>query len=194
MSNWWVNSSPSQGSPGGTTVGGGGYGAEAGAYRNAMDQQRSAQGPTAQYPDGYLGTITDRREDRMYGALQKKLTSKSYQRGVHKGERLGQDSYYWNDEMSPDQGLERQMATTNLVDDEGGLVMQTQRFAPSGNPVERLTALGNAAGLSSHELDRMAKQYGVDPAKNPMPMMQTNPSRAARMANMMPRWSGVNQA
>lgn len=187
--NWWVTSSPSQGFPGGTTVGGGGYGASEPGFRNAMDAQRAAQGPLAQYPDGYLGTITDRQEGKMYGAIQARLTQRSYQRGVHKGERLGGDSYYWNDEMSPDQGLERQMDSLELTDQDGAIVMQVQRFAPSGNPVERLTALGKSAGLSGQELDRMARQYGVDPAKNPLPMMQTNPDRAARMrAKMMPRW------
>jgi hypothetical protein len=197
-SNWWVNSSPFQGASGGTTVGGGGYAqtADAAIARDPLDAKRIADGlaPGSSYPDGYLGTIIDRRQDRMLGVLQSKLTSKSYQRGVHKGERLGQDSYYWTDEMNPDQGIQRQMATAQMEDIEGGVVMTTQRYTQSGNPVERLAHMGKTAGLTPPEEMRMARQYGVDPAKNPLPMTMTDPTRAARMARSLPRWSGVNQA
>lgn len=195
--NWWVNSSPSMGASGGTTVGGGGYASNADAAtqsgRDPLDAKRIANqlAPGASWPDGYLGTIIDRRQDRMLGVLQSKLTSKSYQRGVHKGERLGVDSYYWNDEMSPDQGLERQMATAQMQDIEGGVVMTTQRYTSSGNPVERLAHMGKTAGLTPPEEMRMARQYGVDPAKNPLPMTMTDPTRAARMSRMLPRYSGV---
>ena len=194
-SNWWISSGPYQGMPGATTVGGGGYAqnADMGAARDPLDAKRiaDANAPGAAYPDGYLGTIIDRRQDRMLGVLQSKLTSKSYQRGVHKGERLGQDSYYWTDEMDPNQGIERQMATAQMEDIEGGVIIATQRYTQSGNPVERLAHMGKTAGLTPPEEMRMARQYGVDPAKNPLPMTMTDPTRAARMARVMPRWSGV---
>ena len=146
-----------------------------------------------QYPDGYLGTITDRREDRMLGVLQKKLTERSYQRGVHKGEKIGRDSYYWTDEINPDQGLARQAETAMTVNNEGGLIINTERYAPSGNPVERLVHMGKTAGLTPPEQMRVARQYGVDPAKNPLPMTMTDPTKAARMARNLPRWSGVSR-
>ena len=50
-----------------------------------------AQGfaPGAAYPDGYLGTITDRQQDKLLGAVQSRLTDRSYQRGVHKAREAG---------------------------------------------------------------------------------------------------------
>lgn len=187
MANWWVNAGEFQGMPGGTTVGGGGDSSVI-TYRNPLDQARSSAGqlPEAQYPDGYLGTITNRREDRLLGALQKKLTDKSYQRGVHKGEKLGHDSYYWTADVNPDLGLQRQ-AMAVLADHEGGVTFDAPRFAPTGNPVERLAHMGKTAGLSAPEEMQMARQYGVDPAKNPLVM--TDPNRAAKMRHMLPNYA-----
>lgn len=199
-SNWWVTSFPAS-APGGTVQSGGGgslqsYTADSGFYRNRLDALRAGgnQGPTAQYPDGYLGTIVDRRQDRLVSTIQKRLTNRSYQRGVHKGERLGSDSYFWTDEMDPDQGLNRQMASARLENVEGAELIQTQRYAPTGNPVERLTHMGKTAGMSPPEQQRIARQYGVDPGKNPLPMMQTDPDRARNLQKVLPRWSGVYRA
>ena len=107
--------------PGGTTVGGGGS-TDIIAPRDPLDAARTANGlaPGAAYPDGYLGTITDRQQDKLFGAVQGRLTNKSYQRGVHRGERLGADSYQWTSDCNPDAGIERQMTQTRLVADEGG--------------------------------------------------------------------------
>lgn len=193
-SNFWVNSFPAA-MPGGTAYGGGGgYGStDALTARNPLDAQRMAAGfaPGASYPDGYLGSIIDRQEDKMLGALQTKLTSKSYQRGVHKGEIVGAAAYFWNEDMSPDMGLERQ-SDISVQDVEGGVVLMTQRFAPTGNPVEMLAHDGKTAGMTDRQQEARARQLGVDPAKNPV--MVVDPSRRARMAQHLPPWSGVSQA
>ena len=199
---WWVTSAPMP-FPGGTVEAGGGgslgsspgYTGDSGFYRSRLDALRSGgnQGPDAQYPDGYLGTITDRREGRLIGEVQKRLTSRSYQRGVHKGEKIGVDGYYWTDEMSPDMGLERQAATTI----PSGNVLLSERYAPTGNPVERIVHMGKTAGMSPPEQERVARQYGVDVGKNALPMTMGPTDRAMlaqQFKNVLPRYSGVFRA
>lgn len=193
MSNFWVDSFPAS-VPGGTVYGGGGYGtADMLTARDPLDAKRMAAGfaPGASYPDGYLGNITDPREDRMLGSLQGKLTSRSYQRGVHKGDVVGAQAYLWDQDMDPMMGIERQMAAVPQVV-EGGVVMMTPKFAPTGNPVETLVHDGKTAMMDPRQQDAHARQLGVDTAKNPV--MVTDPARAVRMRQSLPRWSGVFQA
>lgn len=188
-SNWWVSAGGFEGLSGGTTVGGGGS-TDIISPRSDMDARRMANqfAPGASYPDGYLGTITDRREDRLLGAVQSRLTDRSYQRGVHKGERLGADSYYWTRDCNPDAGITRE-SMAQLADVEGGIVMQVPRHVPQGNPTEKLTALGKRATFSVDQKTGMARQYGVDPGKSDLPLTQTDPGRAAEMMRMLPSYA-----
>ena len=188
MSNWWVDTGGFQTAPGNAVVGGGGDTSVV-TPRDPLDAARMAQGlaPGGAYPDGYLGTITDRREDRLMGAIQSRLTERSYQRGVHVGEKMGAGQYYWTPDCNPEMGLQRQ-AASQLVDQEGGLVMMAPRFTPTGNPVEKLTAMGNSAALPPEQQLQVAKQFGVDPAANPLPMTMTNPDKAAEMTQWLPRY------
>lgn len=181
-SNWWSNTSPmGPVSPGGTTVGGGG----AVQYRDPLDQARSAGGtlPYAEYPDGYLGTITDRREDKLLEKVQERLTDRSYQRGVHLGSKIGARAYYWSPDCNPTMGLERQAMTAQRA----GNMITVDRYAPSGNPVERLAHQGKTAGLSPPEQMEMYRKYGVDPAKNPI--VTPDPSRKERMKGLLPGYA-----
>lgn len=191
MSNWWVDSFPAS-VPGGTTVGGGGYGADMLTARTPLDAARMAAGfaPGASYPDGYLGSITDRQSDKL-ALMQTRLTGKSYQRGVHKGERADPQSYFWNEDMSPDMGLMRQQAG-QPVDVEGAVVIMTQRFAPTGDPVERLAHDGKTAMMDPRQQEAAMRAAGGDPSINPVRVV--DPSRRAQMASQLPRWSGVFQA
>lgn len=82
-----------------------------------LDSQRLGIGrtPQAEYPDGYLGTIRSRRDDRVLDAAKSRVNQRSYQRGVHKGERIDQSDYYWPAQLQPDRGLrneKRGMRTT----------------------------------------------------------------------------------
>lgn len=61
--------------------------------------------PEAEYPDGYLGTIRSRRDDRLLDSLKSRETQRSYQRGVHKGERIDPGDYLWPAAWQPDRGL-----------------------------------------------------------------------------------------
>ena len=130
--NWYVDSLRWQAMPGGTAVGGGGDTSVV-TPRDPLDGKRMAQGfaPGAAFPDGYLGTITDRQQDKLLGAVQSRLTDRSYQRGVHKAEKLGTDSYYWTNDCNPDAGLQRQ-ARAVMVDQEGAVVYATAAVCPAG--------------------------------------------------------------
>lgn len=88
--------------------------------RSELDYLRLGVGraPQAEYPDGYLGTIRTRRDDRgrpnsaseevLEGV--KRTTQRAYQRGVHRGERIDPSDYYLPKELAMDRGIKRQMA------------------------------------------------------------------------------------
>lgn len=187
-SNFWINNFPGGvGNPGAPAYGGGGT--DLLSARNPLDAKRQAAGfaPGASYPDGYLGNVGGRQNDKL-AILQTRLTPTSYQRGVHAGSKQPQSAYYWSDDVNPTMGLARQ-AQAIPVDSEGAVVFQAQRFAPTGNPVELLVNDGKTATMSDRQREQKLRELGGDPAMNPV--TQVDPSRAARMANMLPRWSGV---
>jgi len=90
-----------------TVGGGGGMGPY---FRDALDARRSAYNrtPEAMYPDGYLGTLNTRRQDRLLDSLKSRANQRSYVRGVHKGERIDPSDYYWPGELQPTEGIMRQ--------------------------------------------------------------------------------------
>jgi hypothetical protein len=173
MSQWWVNEGGHPGILSGSNYGsGGGNTAASGAvqFRSPIDQARAAGGklPQAEYPDGYLGNIIDRRSDRLIQHVQNRLTEQSYQRGVHKGSRIESKNYLWpNGGVTPDAGLMRESRAERV-----GNVILTPRFAPIGNPVERLAHQGRTSGMATPgELGRKmeeARNAGVDPSMNPI--------------------------
>ena len=88
----------------GAPVHGGGGGRTLAGYRDILDARRSVatpRTPNAEYPDGYLGNVNSRREDRLLQAVQSRLTQRNYQRGVHKGEKLDTSDYFWPDDFNP---------------------------------------------------------------------------------------------
>lgn len=97
------------------------------------------------------------------------MTGQSYQRGVHKGNRVNPEDYSWPDGfVNPDAGLVRQAATAVRT----GYTISNQRFAPLGSPVERLSHMGKTSGMATPgELGRKmeeAREFGVDPTLNPI--------------------------
>jgi hypothetical protein len=144
--------------PGAPVQGGGGAGPGAAQvlhFRDPVDAARTMMGqrvPSAEYPDGYLGTINSRRDDRLLNRLKKSLNERGYQRGVHKGERIDPGDYYWPDEYGPDSGIARQMAA--VADTSTGVrVLYTQRFAARGTVSDRLTVLGERMPRGSELLE-----------------------------------------
>jgi len=99
-----------------TTYGGGGVP----VARSELDFLRIGVGrvPSAEYPDGYLGTIRSRRDDRgrpsstsdtVLNSLKIRLGQRGYQRGVHRGERIDPSDYFYPSELDPERGIKRQM-------------------------------------------------------------------------------------
>ena len=104
-----------------TTYGGGGVP----VARSELDHLRMGVGrePSAEYPDGYLGTIRSRRDDRgrpngpaerALDSMKLRLGQKSYQRGVHRGERVDPADYYYPEALQPDRGILRQMRSVQV--------------------------------------------------------------------------------
>jgi hypothetical protein len=98
--------------------------------RSDLDSMRMGTGrvPMAEYPDGYLGTIRSRRDDKgkpnsvsevVLGGIQSRVTQRSYQRGVHKGERIDPGDYVWPSTWNPETGISNQFKgrkTTALIE------------------------------------------------------------------------------
>ena len=68
--------------------------------------------------DGYLGTIRSRRDDKgrssstsdtVLNALKVRVGQRTYQRGVHRGERIDVQDYYYPEGLDPMRGIARQM-------------------------------------------------------------------------------------
>ena len=177
--NWQQITAPGPTFPGSPGVAGGGYG-EGIVFRDSLDARRSMRGrtPEAEYPDGYLGTITNRQEDKVLGKIQERLNDRSYQRGVHVGSKIGRDQYYWTRTVNPDMGLRRELAGSRV-----GYTINVQRYAPGGNPVERLAHMGKTAGLTPPEQMEIARKYGVNPG---VQVANPDPDRQARLRQMLP--------
>ena len=112
MSQWQV------GGPGAPATSGMAYagGAQTVGPRDQLDGYRmGGRTPEAQYPDGYLGTIRSRREDRLLDAVKTKIGDRSYQRGVHKGIQIDAQDYFWPQEFSDQSGLRAQAAGLRQV-------------------------------------------------------------------------------
>ena len=100
-----------------TNYGGGGVP----VARSELDYLRMGVGrePSAEYPDGYLGTIRSRRDDRgrangtsdrVLDKLKQRVGQRSYQRGVHRGERIDPSDYYYPSGLERERGIRRQMS------------------------------------------------------------------------------------
>jgi len=99
--------------------------------RSDLDGIRIGTGrvPSAEYPDGYLGTIRSRRDDRLLDSIKNRVGQKAYQRGVHKGERIEPSSYFWSPEFGAQDGLKRQSKA--VLDTSTGVpVYRVPRSAP----------------------------------------------------------------
>jgi hypothetical protein len=140
--------------------------------RDPLDAKRAAagtQGPGSDYPDGYLGTIQSRREDKLLDSLKTRLNQRSYQRGVHKGEQVDAADYFWPAEFNAQSGLQRQSAAVQV-----GNVIMTPRQVPVMTVAEEVMAYG----------DVMPARLRSGSAQ-PIPV---NPDRRNQLARLMPDW------
>ena len=108
--------------------------------------------PNAEYPDGYLGTIPSRRGDRLMDGLKARMNNRPYTRGVHKGERIDQQDYFWPPEFGLWTGLERQTTGLRWVPPGIGNYLEDERYptdrrvGPRGVPVGARNAMVGAPG------------------------------------------------
>lgn len=170
MSNWQY-ATPMGGQPGQPTVFGGGV--QALHFRSPMDARLAMQGqriPQAEYPDGYLGTIQSRREDRLLNSLKNRLNQRSYQRGVHKGERVDPADYLWPPELDPMSGIARQ-AQVAVSPVDGSL--NVPRAAPLMTVQEQMQVNGRAIPRGAGALLTDGRQ--VNPY-NPADLRRLGPS------------------
>jgi hypothetical protein len=166
------------GQPGSVVRANGGGGTDVLKFRDPLDARRAAMGartPSAEYPDGYLGTITDRRRDRVLEGVQKRANQRAYQRGVHKGDVIDRSDYFW-----PDAGG---------VNPQAGLVYEARglKWTASGTPEERLAHMGKNAALSPAEMARLQQKYGVSEV-----MADIDPIRRERLKKLLPSASPYN--
>ena len=135
-----------QGHSGSEVRAGGGGGYPVVGARSAHDMRRmmlSGRTPDAQYPDGYLGASTGRRQDRLlqsYGGPSARYDG-PHDRGVHKGDRQDRQDYSWPSWLNPMSGIERQSRTR-------------QRFAPRGRPADVPSIPGSNATPSTAQPPR----------------------------------------
>lgn len=165
------------GQPGSNVRANGGAGAQALTFRSELDSKRVMAGdrvPSAQYPDGYLGTIQSRREDRLLDSMKNRMNQRSYQRGVHKGERIDQADYFWPEEFGPDKGLEYEAR---------GL-----KWTARGNPVERLAHTGSTETASPAEVAALHQKFGISSGSTLK--AEIDPIRQERMSRLLPTWRG----
>jgi hypothetical protein len=99
--------------------------------RSELDSIRIGSGrvPSAEYPDGYLGTIRSRRDDRLLDSIKNRVNQKSYQRGVHKGERIDASAYFWSPSFGDQTGIRRQ-EKAQYVNINGVMQFMIPRAAP----------------------------------------------------------------
>lgn len=149
----------------------GGYGGP--VARGDLDAIRIGTGrvPQAEYPDGYLGTIRSRRDDRLLDSIKSRINQKAYQRGVHKGERIEPSAYFWSPEFNADMGIQRQMKARQ-VNIDGGVVWMTPKAGTDLRliPAPHLVNDGKSNARSDQD-------YAMDVR------------RANQMAYLKPAWS-----
>jgi hypothetical protein len=153
------------------TYGAGGGGLLVGA-RSISDARRmmlGARAPQAQYPDGYLGTIVDRRQDRLMTSLQGRLTQRSYQRGVHKGEHIDLSDYFWTSQLNLESGLKAQA--------------KGERWNPSCAPEPQLTRIAGSSNAAD-----MWPVAGPQIPPSPGSGGVINPKRASQLGRLRPAW------
>jgi hypothetical protein len=140
--------------------------------RSELDSVRIGTGrvPSAEYPDGYLGTIRSRRDDRLLDSIKSRLNQKAYQRGVHKGERIEPNSYYWSPDFGAQSGLQRQMRAKSVIV-EG----VPQYMVPRAAPEIRLTPAPHL--VNDGKANTIANQPGT-----------LNVQRANALAYLKPVW------
>jgi hypothetical protein len=89
--------------------------------------------PEATYPDGYLGTLNTRRQDRLLDGLKARSQQRPYTRGIHKGERIDNRDYFWPKEFNLWSGLETEAAGVRFAPPNLGAELEYERYPTDRN-------------------------------------------------------------
>lgn len=173
MSN--MNYNPPVGQQGSVTQYGGGGGMAISGFRSILDARIAAatgKTPEAQYPDGYLGSVIDRRQDKLLQTVRN--NARSYTRGVHKGSIIGAESYFWPEDLTPYSSLDRRMAGDK------------KRYSAEGNPIERLAHGGKF--MTNEAAKKLAQELNI--AYDPQVAGNIDPNiRKFHSSVNLPGWS-----
>lgn len=175
MPNWSYNPPMGVGQQGSVVQNGNGGTPLIGA-RSIADARRMMQtgrAPQAQYPDGYLGTIIDRRQDRLMINVQGRLTQRSYQRGVHKGEHIDYSDYVWPEWLNPESGLKNQATG--------------KRWTPPGAASAHLAHQGRSVDEADPRIAFQRNRVTFE--RTAASLTGPNPRRAAQLGHLRPEWS-----
>lgn len=145
-----VSYNPPVGQQGSVTQYGGGGGYPIAGFRSILDARLAAatgKTPEAQYPDGYIGSVIDRYQDKLLQTVRN--NARSYTRGVHKGSRIVPQDYFWTDDFNPYVTLEKRLRGN------------TARFTAEGNPIERLAHAGKF--LTQAEREQFTREFNLPP-------------------------------
>ena len=153
-----------------TNYGGGGVP----VARSELDFLRMGVGraPQAEYPDGYLGTIRSRRDDRgrsadkVLDSLKARTGQRSYQRGVHRGERIDAADYYYPAGLDNMRGIKRQMKAAKV-----GNVFMSKRNVEQAQLVPAPHLVNDGKANTKHS--------------GPVPIDQR---RVEQVSRMRPQW------
>jgi hypothetical protein len=173
MANISYNPPMGIGGPGAVTQGGAGGGYTWTGAHSILDARRmmaTGRTPSAEYPDGYLGTITDRREDRLLDAVQTRLNDRSYQRGVHVGSRVPPQSYFWPERFNMDTALRYQA--------------RGRKWTAHGDLTPPLAHLGKVAVTDNDGTWTPAQQLAPERQATATP----DPERVSALRNLAPSW------
>jgi hypothetical protein len=127
--------------------------------------------PEATYPDGYLGTINSKRQDRILNGLKQRENNRPYTRGVHKGERIDGRDYFWPDEFNPWTAMEMEQMGEKYFPPGLGMDLEYERY-----PTDRKTGPKRVpnGGQSNGTVE-----WGI----------RNNPDRVAVLRRLAPSWS-----
>jgi hypothetical protein len=171
--NIWLNQAPwlmsGRGGPNGAGGGTPPDSAAITAGRDALDNLRmhpnqQQRNGAAEYPAGYLSTITGRGVDRLGSGVLGRLDDRSYQRGIHKGTKMDPQQYFWPEEFTPDMGVRR---PAHL--DPDTFLLEQRRQAPVPINTERLMHTGLRAPVGNP--DPVSQPY-MDHLQTLMPEWQ----------------------
>ena len=154
-----------------TQTGGGGGGNKLSGFRSILDARIAAatgKTPDAEYADGYLGSVIDRREDKLLQTVRN--NARSYTRGVHKGSKIPNVDYFWPSDFNP----------MTVIDAR----MEGKTWTAPGNPIERLVHGGK--GMTQAEANQLRQELNIPP--DPQMKGALDPRTRIAQRKNLPGW------